>query len=274
MMHSLTKHSPVVAIALALILSPAAAWLCPAPARAVEPTDVEQAAVDSWHQGAFLGKPSSSENSSSFSSDLPFSFVYGGKPSSELLPTWKQTASASKNDRGEPVQVVTYAEPKTGLEVSCRVTRYADFPAVDWTLYFTNRGKSEAPILEKVNAADVGLRVPPDVSVVLHRMHGGTANEAIDFLPFEQTVTADKQIDFAPVQGRSSKGATPFFNLQCGDRGLITAIGWTGQWRAGVGRDTTGVHVTAGMQNLRLSLHPGETIRSPSRSPTLLARDG
>ena len=263
MIHFLTKHHPAVAIILAIVLSHVAALLCSAPARAVEPTDAEQAVVDSWYQAGFLGERVSAEKSQPFSTDVPFSFVYGGKPSSGLLPTWKRSVSTTKNDRGEPVQVVAYADPKTGLEVSCHATRYADFPAVDWTLFFTNRGKSDSPILEKVDAADVKFQASPEVPVVLHRIHGATANGVSDWLPFETPVTVGGQIDFTPLQGRSSKGATPFFNLQCGDQGVITAVGWTGQWRAGVGRNATGVRVTAGMRNLRLSLRPGENVRGP-----------
>ena len=46
--------------------------------------------------------------------------------------------------------------------------------------------------------------------------------------------------------------------------GVITAIGWSGQWAATVKLTKDGrVSVAAGMQTMHLKLHPGETIRSP-----------
>ena len=68
----------------------------------------------------------------------------------------------------------------------------------------------------------------------------------------------------APVGGRSSNGTCPFFNLQWDGGGVITAVGWSGQWSASVehGEDG-GLRVEAGVQRVHVSLRPGETIRSP-----------
>jgi len=66
------------------------------------------------------------------------------------------------------------------------------------------------------------------------------------------------------VGGRSSNGTFPFFNVACGDQGLLAAIGWSGQWAAALERGPAGAtRLTAGMERTRLVLHPGEKIRTP-----------
>ena len=67
----------------------------------------------------------------------------------------------------------------------------------------------------------------------------------------------------SPAAGRSS-GRVPFFQSAMDGGGLITAIGWSGQWAAKLERAKEGpLRLTAGMQTMHLKLSPGETIRSP-----------
>lgn len=191
---------------------------------------------------------------------LPCSFVYHGRPSSELLPTWKRAATDKTLDATRRQRELTLTDPDTGLEVRAVATLYLDTPAVDWTVYFTNRGTTDTPILEQVQAVDLSVGTgsvtqPP----VLHRLHPDHGN----FLPLDQPLPKGQRVEFAPVDGRSSLGAFPFFNLQWNGGGVITAIGWTGQWKAAVEHGKQGLRLTAGMQDLRLKLHPGETIRMP-----------
>lgn len=69
---------------------------------------------------------------------------------------------------------------------------------------------------------------------------------------------------FSAHAGRPSTGAFPFFNVEWARCGLITAIGWTGQWAAAVQRDAAGpTHLQAGMELTHLRLHPGKAIRTP-----------
>jgi alpha-galactosidase len=196
-------------------------------------------------------------------SDLPFSFVYGNKQSADLIGTWKRKVSQEQLDSSRILRTLTITDPVTGLEVKAICTIYTDCPGIDWTLYFTNKGNSDTDVLEKIKTVDVtfwpGL---PSRQPVLHRLNGG-GGAVDDWMPYDDELQIGKRIDFAPVYGRSSMGACPFFNLDWGSAGVITAIGWTGQWEASV-QDTSGaLRVTAGMQNLHLKLHPGESIRSP-----------
>jgi len=51
----------------------------------------------------------------------PFSYVYGGQPSNELLMTWDLERSEKKLDAYRRQQTLTYTDSKTGLEVRCVV---------------------------------------------------------------------------------------------------------------------------------------------------------
>ena len=196
------------------------------------------------------------------SASVPFSFTYAGASSREFLSDWTASIEEDTSQPNTIVRTLTLIDPKTRLEVRAVVKIYTDTPAVDWTLYFTNRGDKPVPVLENVHALDVAVALDSKQAGVLHRLRGSTAG-VTDWLPFDDALPVGKRIDFAPVDGRSSMGASPFFNVRAGDGGVITAIGWTGQWRAAIERNDAHVRISAGMQNLHLALEPGETIRSP-----------
>jgi alpha-galactosidase len=195
----------------------------------------------------------------------PFSFTYGGRPSSELLSKWKYPKGMQWPDVGVRLKrTAVYQDPETGLEVRAKATAYLDTRSgVEWTLYFTNNGTKDTPALESVNAIDVTFPLSASSNVTLHRLKGSEC-ELDDWLPREDAVPPGREIGFAPAAGRPSSGACPFFNLQWDGGGVITAIGWSGQWAAKVERAKEGtVRLTAGMQTMHLKLAPHETIRSP-----------
>ena len=67
--------------------------------------------------------------STGLSPGIPFSFVYGGKPSTELLPAWRQIHSKRPLEAGREHHVATYIDSATGLEVTSEVTLFAKYPA-------------------------------------------------------------------------------------------------------------------------------------------------
>ena len=204
-----------------------------------------------WAEQAFVNGPA------------PFSFVYDGRRSSELLGKWRRAVSEETAGPARQRRSLTFTDPQTGLEVRALATVYADTPSVEWTLYFTNRGHKDTPVLEQVHALDVAMKADVPGDVRLHRLRGSDCR-VDDWLPLEDTLPPGGRIDFAPAGGRPSSGACPFFNLQWGNGGVITAVGWSGQWAAMVERSKQGViRLTAGMQTMHLKLSPGETIRSP-----------
>ena len=198
--------------------------------------------------------------------DLPFSFVYGGKNSHDLLKTWPRTTTeASASGPSRKLTKITWKDPQSGLEVLCELTEFDDFPAADWVVRLTNDGIADSPIIEKVLALDL---VTPASTPSLVYSNGSTAS-ANDFLPSEKAVTTDS-LNLSAAKGRSSSGIFPFFNLH--DKalatGLMLGIGWSGQWESSFQTITDPhgdkqIHITSGQQALRLTLKPGESIRTP-----------
>ncbi len=195
-------------------------------------------------------------------SSLPLSFIYHGQHSSEFIANWDCEIYEELSDEIHK-RIIVLTDPETNLELRCVAKIYTDTPGVDWTFCFTNKGDKDTPIIEQVKALDVYTKIGIENNPILHRLNG-SACSVNDWLPFSEPVVQGNRIEFAPSGGKSSQGVCPFFNLEFGDGGLITAIGWSGQWIASVEIEKSELlHIQAGMQNMHLSLHPGETVCSP-----------
>ena len=137
-------------------------------------------------------------------------------------------------------------------------------PAVDWVVWFENRGSHDTPLLENIRALDVVARTGlASKSATIDHIAGDNCDDR-SFLPLATPLEAGKTVAMAPAGGRPSNGAFPFFNLCYGGEGLMVGIGWTGQWAASLARASTGpTRLQAGMEKTHLVLHPGERIRGP-----------
>lgn len=194
----------------------------------------------------------------------PFSFIFGDRSSAELLPNWKRDAESKEQDDAV-VHTVRWTDPESQLQVTAVAKAFKQYPAADWVLYFENKGKNDTPLLENIQAIDAVLRTGlMRTPATLHQLNGDACGETT-FLPKEDSITGGQNIHRAPTGGRpSSISAFPFFNFQYLDRGLIAAVGWTGQWAATFDRAGNGpTRFTAGMELTHLVLHPGERIRTP-----------
>jgi alpha-galactosidase len=207
------------------------------------------------------------------SSRPPFSFVYGGEPyggDSREIPAaagpftdWESNVADEELDRGRTRRTLTWRHPTTGLELRCVAVTYADFPVVEWTVYFGNAGPAPTPILADIQALDLRLERAGQGEFVLHH-NRGDYNSPDSYQPFAQTLWHNSSLRFAPLGGRPTNSAFPYYNLQSPGGGLILAIGWPGQWAAAFSRDTgRGLAIRAGQELTHLSLRPGEEIRTP-----------
>ncbi len=105
----------------------------------------------------------------------------------------------------------------------------------------------------------------PAGTLVVRHAHGSLAR-ADDFRPIEDHVAKGLSNELASSSGDSSSGdSLPFFNVQLGTGGVVEAIGWPGNWKAGFTSAADGktATLTADMQRTHLVLHPGEEIRTP-----------
>ena len=234
----------------------------------------EIVAVQEWTSEVFFGQGAPQARKSPLNSAVvPFSFTYGGKSSRDFLPSWKKTTAEIGTVNGRQKYSITYLDPATGLQVVCEVTRFVDYPATEWILYFRNTGKSDTPILENIRPLDLTIAATKDAPATFHYNRGSQSDPA-DFLPLDQPVAANSEINLAPNGGRSSDGVLPFFNLQWAGGGLTGAIGWSGQWALRLHRDANGpLLLQSGQQLTHFKLHPEEQVRTPRILLTLWQGD-
>jgi alpha-galactosidase len=223
----------------------------------------------------------------------PFSFVYGGRHSDELLPGWKRLVKGLSvdADRSQSVTgglsqfsrsraptggwsatvplgnrtITTWADPQTGLVVEWHVTQYRDFPAADWVLYFRNDGQKDTPILADVQALDLALDEPIGGAACyrLHRTNGAPSNPT-DFEPTLVSMDQGSSQGLSGGAGRSSNKDFPFVKIESGKASYIVAVGWSGQWAMRLNcRQDRRLHATAGLEITHFKLHPGERVRTP-----------
>ncbi|HPO14174.1 MAG TPA: alpha-galactosidase [Candidatus Hydrogenedentes bacterium] len=193
----------------------------------------------------------------------PFSFVYGGKPSSAFINDWKVTGTDSRADGPRIAHTLAYTDPETGLEVRWEGVEHPAYKTVEWTLYFTNTGSGDTPIVSDIQALDVHLQRGTDSEFALHYNRGDSCDPP-SFEPLVQELGPGKVFEAAPSGGRPTNGAWPYWNLRAGSEGVIVAAGWPGQWAARFARDEDrGIHLVAGQQLTHFTLHPGEKVRTP-----------
>jgi alpha-galactosidase len=196
---------------------------------------------------------------------VPFSFLYDGKKSDELLAVWRKKATAKRIDDVRTQHTVTWTDPKTTLEIRCVAVQYADYPAIDWVLALSNTGAKDTPIIEQIRPLDLQIESRGMAGFAIHHSLGDS-NSGRSFAAVDDVLTSAKPgpVVLAPGGGRSSDPHMPYFNVDWQTGGIAAAVGWSGQWDAAFAVDPNGdLRFRAGQQLTHLKLHPGETIRTP-----------
>jgi len=191
---------------------------------------------------------------------VPFSFEYDGNRAS--LEMWSRTSQTRQLDKTRKESTVTWHDPPTSLEIRYVAVEYTDFPVVEWTVYFKNRGRADTPILANIQALDIALQYPIKQGLRLHYIDGDGIPTG--FSPRLKSLDPGAALQFSPDGGRPTSGSFPYYNLEWSGQGMILAVGWTGQWASSFARDEAGtLRIRAGQELTHLKLHPGEQIRSP-----------
>jgi alpha-galactosidase len=194
----------------------------------------------------------------------PFSFVWDGKKSDGFITGWRYRSEKLSVTADRERSLFTYTDPRGGLKVTCEVTAFKDFSAVEWVLKFENPSTGDSPLLEEAKAVDLSFATAAG-DFILHHSRGSDAKRS-DFEPTDRKMAPGEKVHLSPDRGRSSDGsAFPFFNIEApGQAGLVVAVGWTGKWYADVSRpNDQSFTLAAGMERMQLSLLPGETVRTP-----------
>ena len=198
--------------------------------------------------------------------ELPFSFTYGGQPSSAFLKTWGYTVRRHVMPQTGATNVIyTYTAPDGSMQVSCDVKIYRPQKAVMWVLRFKNTGTGKSKTIADVRTTDLSFRNNNAVPFTLHYTRGSNAGPD-DFAPYQRVFDGTGELLLRPEGGRSSQLNFPFFNIDTGNGlGMIAAIGWTGTWKADFKSEARGrLKFVTGIDRLNTWLYPGESIRSSS----------
>ena len=177
----------------------------------------------------------------------PFSFLYNGKPSGEILKTWQVERSSKRLDPQRTEHILIYSDPSTGLVARCAGIEYHDFPTVEWTVYLENTGTIDTPIIQNLQALDMRIERGPIGEFVLRMF-------------------ADRPIETTLKPNMSSQMVDPiaYFNVELLGEGIIIALGWPGQLGVDFTRDAqNGLQVSGGQKLTHFCLHPGEQVRTP-----------
>jgi alpha-galactosidase len=231
-------------------------WLSSQFAFAVSPTSAEMDRAKQWAANKFTAQGDAKQSE-------PFSFIYDGKSSRELLKTWQFKQQSEKIDENRTRHTLTYTDPATKLAVRCAGVEYLDFPVVEWTVYFKNEGEKDTPILSEIQALDENLVRETDAEFVLRSTLGDNCSPS-SYQPYTETLGPKAAKQLAAVGGRPTNCSWPYWNIKSGGKGVVIGLGWPGQWAARFDRDEAKtLRLRAGQELTHTKLLPGEEIRTP-----------
>lgn len=218
---------------------------------------------------------------------IPFSFQCGARSSREWLKAENAAVEEGKWHNNKKIHFLRWTDPENLLSCEMELTEFKDFPVMEWVVRVRNDSHSETEVISNFNALDIFWKSSEDGDIPELRRSLGSDGRYDDFqylsdelresvwrVPRTIRMDSSNNTAFRKVRGgypprmeddgRPSATWLPFFNLRTGGDGLITALGWSGQWFAEFAHDGTGkTDISAGMEHLELKLHPGEEIRSP-----------
>lgn len=191
-----------------------------------------------------------------------YSFDMDGVDLKDTVAFFNVSRSETVTEDGAETTVVTLS--KSGLEVRVKATLYADKLTCDWTVFIRNTGTADSAVLSDVLALDSVFNISSP------RLYYSTGSDssADDFTMKKAFVLPSVEMHFYPQGGRSSDGYLPYFNLSGRGRGVVAAIGWSGEWKNDVAKTDGGVRMAVGQKDLNAYLLPGEEIRTPRVSLT------
>src|ERR1700722_12699142 len=124
-------------------------------------TEDELHASRRWHAAITTATPSQTQTETLFDAWLgtapPFSFRYGGEPSSSFLAKWQLHEEAPKSDLHSEQRSLVWNDPTGGVQLRWQVKRFLEFPALEWTLHFKNTGKKDTQLFEEIQDLDLRL---------------------------------------------------------------------------------------------------------------------
>ena len=223
---------------------------------------IERTQADAWMSEKFSGP----------NPIPPFSYIYNG----EIFPAafdngWDLTRTSEILDQNRTKWILQYSKYGDNLIVTCEAIEYGDFPAVEWVLKFRDQHTvDQTYLLSDIQTADFDTEAAASGDFTVYYARGSqndaTYGHITDFEPLQTSLALGSQRVFMPMEGRSSKGTMPYFNIsKPGRGGHMFAVGWTGQWKLDLCYDAVHtINIKAGMEATNFVLYAGESVRMPS----------
>jgi alpha-galactosidase len=198
-------------------------------------------------------------------------FSYDGCPFDPSA--WERRVAQQDETPDFTRDLITFRSPDQRLELRLHLTRYHDYPVVEWLPELCAAGDTPTAIV--ADFLSLGLHMPlttpaghyPNRQVRLRRNLGSKCRQD-DFASVPVTLRTRfplNRVHLETDEGRSSAAWLPFFGVDFSPvEGLNCGIGWSGAWKADFTLSDAALDIAAGMMHTRFRLLPGETIRQPS----------
>jgi len=198
-----------------------------------------------------------------------FSFNYNGEPFGKCVKNIEKVT----NSETEYDLVYTLCD---GLEITQKVTYYEKYNAVHWMLWFENKSGNDTEIISELYDCNVSY---PFYSGFVNKkpgyMYSGEGIPNVfrtigsnwvkdEYTSYPEELMPNSERRYSCTGGRSSQGLAPYFDLNDGDCGILTAIGWTGQWNALYTSGGDEIKIRTGIEGVSFKLYPNEKIRTSS----------
>ena len=202
--------------------------------------------ADAWFQG-ILEDPAA----------FPFRFTYDGAPVRGFPGGAFTRVSQSMERKGDRRTAEICFQKDENLYVTLKCAHDDDYGVTEWTVWFENRGETDTGVLSD---AETVLTFPGQYPA----LKGILGDHVNAYRPYALDVAAQPRY-FESGSGRATHVYFPYFNLECGDGGVMLAIGWAGTWRADFCYDEKRGETeyrARSVNRLHTRLKPGEKIRT------------
>ncbi len=206
-----------------------------------------------------------------------FSFLYDGRD------IFSYTLEEKKTQNGNE-RIVEY-KTDDGLKITHISKDFPKYNAVEWVTWFENTSNKNSKILSQIYDSDVEIPfdydkelpwcayIPEsDKDVKIYAPRGSLWDKKEFFCDVDafrenrylNHIYPNQIKTYKTSGGRSSQAMAPFFNIHRQNKGVVFAIGWTGQWTCSIERSNISVNIKSGVENAEFYLLPGEKVRTSS----------
>ncbi len=183
---------------------------------------------------------------------------YNGFPAPDFTEVSREK-TIDEQKQSETVDVTL--THKSGLQFVLNTVFYPEHAAFEWTVYVTNTGSSNSPIISQFYGCR-NFEFDGENPIIV-----GNYGEDYDVCaPYTTRVTElseGSNVSFAPSHGRSTDGGFPYYNFEYGNKGALIAVGWSSTWETNFTYSDGITDFYAKQRTFNSYLEPGEVARTP-----------